>query len=49
MIEAGGGGNGDPGERQTEKVIEDVNQGFVSVENALRDYDVKVDVQGANS
>ncbi len=46
MIEAGGGGYGDPRERQTKKVIEDVNNGFVSVENALRDYGIKVDVQG---
>jgi len=41
--EAGGGGYGDPNERPVEKVLEDVKNGFVTVEGALRDYGVKVD------
>lgn len=43
MIEAGGGGYGDPGERPPEKVLDDVKNGFVSVEGALRDYGVRVE------
>jgi len=45
VIAAGGGGNGDPSERPAEKVLEDVKNGFVSVEGALRDYGVKVDLK----
>ena len=43
-IEAGGGGFGDPFERLPEKVLEDLKEGFVTVEAALRDYGVKVDL-----
>jgi N-methylhydantoinase B len=42
-LEAGGGGFGDPMSRPTEKVLEDVNQGFVTVKGALADYGIKVD------
>ena len=45
MVEAGGGGYGDPRERDTQKVLEDVRQGFVSPEGALRDYGVKVELE----
>jgi len=44
MVEAGGGGYGDPRERDPQKVLEDVRQGFVSPEGALRDYGVKVEL-----
>ena len=43
-IEAGGGGFGNPLERLPEKVLEDVKNGFVTVEGALRDYGVMVDL-----
>ena len=43
VLDAGGGGHGDPRDRPLEKVLEDVSNGFVSVEGALRDYGVKVD------
>ena len=42
--EAGGGGYGDLSERPVEKVLEDVKNGFVTVEGALHDYGVNVDV-----
>lgn len=45
IFEAGGGGHGDPRERPVEKVLKDVENGFVTVEGALRDYGVKVDVE----
>jgi len=45
MVEAGGGGYGDPMERPVEKIMEDVKQGFLSIESAIRDYGVKVDVK----
>ena len=38
MIEAGGGGYGDPKERDRERVRSDVVNGFVSAESARRDY-----------
>lgn len=44
MVEAGGGGYGDPKRRPVEKVIEDVRKGFVTVEGARRDYGVVVDL-----
>ena len=43
LVEAGGGGYGDPNERPMKRVLEDVKNGFVTVEGALRDYGVKVD------
>ena len=45
-LEAGGGGFGDPRKRPVEAVLEDVRAGLVSVEGALRDYGVSVDLPG---
>lgn len=42
---AGGGGYGDPLEREPEAVLEDVIDEYVSVERALRDYGVVVEVR----
>ena len=42
MMMPGGGGYGDPLERDLEAVLRDVRQGFVSVEGAARDYGVAV-------
>jgi N-methylhydantoinase B len=39
----GGGGFGDPFEREIERVVSDVRAGFVSVEGAAADYGVVVD------
>ena len=39
----GGGGYGDPFDREPERVAADVRNGFVSPEAALRDYGVQVD------
>lgn len=44
MVEAGGGGFGDPFERPLKRVLQDVKEGFVTVEGALRDYGVQVDI-----
>jgi N-methylhydantoinase B len=43
MDAAGGGGYGDPRERDRAMVVEDVMQGYVTVEGAARDYGVDVD------
>ncbi len=43
MDAAGGGGYGDPGERDRKMVAEDVLQGYVTVEGAARDYGVVID------
>ena len=43
MLEAGGGGFGDPGERPREKLLADVRSGLVSVDAALTDYGVEVE------
>ena len=40
LFSSGGGGFGDPKERAIEKVVQDVKDGLVSVENARRDYGV---------
>jgi N-methylhydantoinase B len=40
---AGGGGWGDPLQRDPELVQRDVGEGFVSVESAARDYGVVID------
>lgn len=45
LTTAGGGGYGNPLERDVEKVLEDVREGFVSVESALRDYGVEIDAR----
>ena len=39
----GGGGVGDPHERDRDKVLEDVRNGFVSVQAAWEEYGVRVD------
>jgi N-methylhydantoinase B len=39
----GGGGLGDPFERPVEMVLDDVRQGYVSVERAVTDYGVAID------
>ncbi len=43
MDAAGGGGYGAPEERETEKVLDDVRNGYVSVERAKVDYGVVID------
>jgi N-methylhydantoinase B len=43
LVEAGGGGVGDPRERDPEKVLHDVLKGAVSIDAAVRDYGVDVD------
>lgn len=45
LHEAGGGGFGDPHERSAQKVLEDVLEHAVSVEAALRDYGVEIDLE----
>lgn len=39
----GGGGYGSPLEREIERVVEDVRDGYVSIENAVSDYGVVID------
>lgn len=43
LLSAGGGGRGKPTGRSTERVLEDVRQGYVSIEGARIDYGVVVD------
>ena len=43
---AGGGGWGDPLEREPERVLDDVKDGFVSVQSALDNYGVVMDPAG---
>jgi|WetSurMetagenome_2_1015567.scaffolds.fasta_scaffold17273_4 N-methylhydantoinase B len=45
MVEAGGGGFGDPFARPPENVLDDVKEGLVSVDGALRDYGVRVNIE----
>ena len=40
IAEAGGGGYGDPANRDPARVAEDIRQGFVTPEGARRDYGV---------
>jgi len=42
MEQAGGGGYGDPFERDPNAVLEDVLNGYVSIEAAARDYGVVI-------
>ncbi|HYR89917.1 MAG TPA: hydantoinase B/oxoprolinase family protein, partial [Terriglobia bacterium] len=42
---AGGGGWGNPLQRDSERVREDVLEGYVSIESAARDYGVVIDTQ----
>ncbi len=44
IAEAGGGGYGDPMQRDPKRVLADVRTGAVSAEGALRDYGVTVDL-----
>ena len=44
IAEAGGGGYGDPLKRDPSRVLDDVRSGAVSLEGALRDYGVAVDL-----
>ena len=39
----GGGGYGDPHRRTAEKVVEEVVNGYISIEAARRDYGVAID------
>ena len=43
LLSSGGGGFGDPKQRAIEKVVQDVRDGLVSIESALRDYGVVMD------
>jgi N-methylhydantoinase B len=43
LLDAGGGGFGDPLTRRVEEVVADVRAGYVSAEAARRDYGVEVD------
>lgn len=45
MMEAGGGGYGLPFKRDPVKVLEDVQKGFVTIEEAFEKYGVKVNVE----
>ena len=44
---AGGGGWGDPFERDPARVLEDVREGYVSLQSARTDYGVSIDAAGA--
>ena len=46
IVAPGGGGWGNPLEREAERVLQDVIEGFVTPEAALRDYGVQVTQQG---
>jgi N-methylhydantoinase B len=43
LVSAGGGGRGKPVKRLVERVLEDVRQGYVTIEGARRDYIVVID------
>ena len=43
FVLSGGGGYGDPNEREPERVLADVEQGYVSIERAKTDYGVVID------
>jgi N-methylhydantoinase B len=43
LLTGGGGGFGDPLEREPERVVVDVRDGYVSIEAAARDYGVVID------
>ena len=49
MREAGGGGFGDPLARPPERVLEDVLKGFVTIDGALQDYGVAVDLHKSSA
>ena len=41
LVQAGGGGIGDPADRPKEKIQRDLSLGLISKEGALRDYGYK--------
>jgi N-methylhydantoinase B len=43
LLSAGGGGRGQAFNRPLERVVEDVRQGYVTIEGARRDYAVVID------
>ena len=47
-VSSGGGGYGDPLDREPEAVLEDVLDRYVSIESALRDYGVVIEVRDAD-
>ncbi len=47
FVNAGGGGFGDPKLRPREKIAEDIRNGFVTREGALRDYGIRIDTEAA--
>lgn len=47
IIAPGGGGWGDPAEREPERVLQDVIEGFVTPEAALRDYGLRFEQNSA--
>jgi N-methylhydantoinase B len=49
ILSVGGGGWGDPFERQPERVLQDARQHFVSVDGARVDYGVVIDFLAADS
>ena len=46
LISSGGGGWGDPLERDPKLVFQDYNNGVISMESALNDYGVSITSQG---
>ena len=46
LIEAGGGGFGEPTARAHDLVLRDVRNRFVSLESAKRDYGVEIEAEG---
>src|SRR5262249_1177497 len=42
----GGGGIGDPRTRDPQRVLDDVRDGFITAQQARRDYGVVIDVEG---
>ncbi len=49
IAEAGGGGYGDPLKRDLQRVLDDVRTGAVSIDAALRDYGVTVDLDNGTA
>jgi len=47
FLRGGGGGWGDPLERPVSEVLDDVNNGYVTVAGALRDYGIAINNAGA--
>jgi N-methylhydantoinase B len=47
MCSSGGGGYGDPLDRETDRVLEDVNYGYVSIDRARSGYGVVIATDGS--